>query len=88
MTSYVQCSAAGAFFHGVIRDSKMKGTLSSLAEINPGQLKSLKKALWVSNTRKPRSPYLDGLPVGLCLAAAFSRIHQKITEPPRPAAIR
>ena len=62
--------------------------LPSGAEMQAFQGKSLNEALRLSIPRKPRGPHLNGHSARVACATAPARIHQQISEPPRPAAVR
>jgi hypothetical protein len=84
----LQCSPAGALADFVATDSEVEWTSLSVAETQALQGKSLNEAFRRSISRKPYGPHLDGHPVRLTTATASARIHQQISEPPRPGTIR
>ena len=86
--SYLQCSSAGVLADSVFADLEVEWILPSGAEIQTLQGKSLNEALRFPIPRKPCGPHLDGHPLRVACATTPSGIHQQISEPPRPAAIR
>ena len=86
--SNVERSAAEILANLVLAAAKVKWIVPAGAEIQALQRKSLNEALRLSLPWKPRGPHLYGQPARVARATAPSRIHQQISEPPRPAAIR
>ncbi len=84
----LQVPPAGILAHFVVANSEMKWILSSRAQIKTFKGKSLNEAQRFFIPRKPGGPNLDWHPARVTRAAAPSRIHQQISEPPGPDAVR
>ena len=82
-----QCSSAGAFADFVVADSEVEWILHSGAEIQTFQRQPLNEALRFSIPRKPGRPNLHGHSTGIACATTPPRIHEHISEPPRPATV-
>ncbi len=83
-----QVPPAGILADFVVAKSEMKWILSSHAEVKTFKGKSLNEALRFSIPWKPGGPNLDWHPARVTRAAASSRVHQQISEPPGPTAVR
>ncbi len=83
-----QASSAEGLANLVGADSEVEWTLSSAAQMEIRQSKSLNKTPWFTLPRKPSGPHLNRHPARIFRATAAPRIHQQISEPPRSAAIR
>jgi len=81
-------SSARVLADFMVADLEVERTLPAGAELQTLQRKFLREALRFSIPRKPRGPHLDGHPTRVACATAPAGIHQQISEPPRPAAVR
>lgn len=81
-------SPAGVFVDSIVADSKVKWILSSRAELQPLQGKSLNEGLRLPVRRKPCGPHLHRHPLRVSRAAASPWIHQQISEPPGSFVVR
>src|SRR5215470_9418631 len=77
-------SAAKVLPNFVIGDMKSEWTLSLRAKVQLVQWISFNEGLRFSVPGKPRRPHLHGHAPSLLGASRASRIHEQITEPPRP----
>src|ERR1022692_883607 len=84
----LQLSSARTLVDFVVTDSEVEWILPSRAEIQAPQRKSLNEALRSSVPRKPGGPHLNRHPAWVAGATALARVHQQISKPPRPAAVR
>jgi len=88
MSLNFQASTAECLANFVSGDSEVEWVLSSIAQIEIRQRKSLNETLRFILPRKPHGPHLNRHPARIVRAAAAPRIHQQISEPPRSAAVR
>src|SRR5208283_479416 len=82
-----QGPSAGIFLDLVAANSKVKRSLTSAADIQSLQRKSLNQAQRLAARWEPRRPHLNGHALRVPGAAAAPRIHQQVAKPPRPAAV-
>ena len=88
MPIHLHRSPAGGFVDSIVADSKVKWILSSRAELQTLQGKSLNEGLRLPVLRKPRGPDLRRHRLRVSRAAASPWIHQQISEPPGSFAVR
>jgi hypothetical protein len=81
-------SPAGVLSDFIVANAEVERILFSGAEIQTLQGESLNEALRFSIPRKPCGPHLDGHPTRIAKATAPARIHQQVSEPPRPTTVR
>src|SRR5579859_1703831 len=61
---------------------------ASRTQIKFAQRKSLNPRLRFPVAREPRGPHLHRLLPRIASASSACRVHQQVTEPPRPTAVR
>lgn len=85
---HLQRSAAEVFPNLVVTSVKTKWTPTLSADLKTLQRKSLNKTLWRAACRKPCRPRLHRHSARVPHTPASPRIHQQVSKPPCPAAVR
>src|SRR5579862_9358080 len=85
---HIQSSPAKVYPDFVVSGFEVERCLTTRADAESRQRKSLDKALRRVIRRKPGGPHLHRHALRISRAAAATGIHQQVTEPPCAAAVR